>query len=395
MYLGGLVAGLFPRGTPTLAWAVLLNVGAFALGYLSWDTFRRLEAVHSRPLRVGGKPLTKQGLQWSLRITWAAGVVVFALCALRLVFISMRYEIDLLRLVSDPELWRRYLVMYVGQTVYETHATTIAISICNSLFSIGFVLLGISLYIGTRRNRYIYVLLFLTLSIIIGLVNLNRKEVMVNILFLVFSYLFVHSIARIRTRSEMIRSLVCPMAFLFLLFVLIELLLNKGGTFGPRNRVTGFLFSIYWSIASPLAALGEFIRDFKGDYLLGESLFFPIHKWLHRFGLVSQSELAVFSEKLYIPYVANVYSYLRNVYEDFGMLGVAIVPYLLGWGVSALRRTAQVCFAGFNLYLILLVLIFFSFYNYVFASNQFYLQAVFGWLFFRYDLRSLGEYDPQ
>lgn len=389
LYLGGIVAGVFPRSTPALAGAVILNVGAFALGYLSWDLFGRIDGGRLAAVRTPGKPLTEERLKWSLRIALVAGGVVFFLCALRLFIISSTYGIGLLHLISDPELWRRKLVAYVGGSVHETHITTIAISLCNSVFSIGFVLLGVLLYVYDNRSRYVYVVVFLLLCIAIGILNLNRKEVMVNVLFVVFSYLVMHSVRRTRTTAEVVRGLFAPIAFLFLLFVLIDLLLDKSQTYGDRSRLTGFLFSLYWSIASPVAAFGEFVQNFNGDYLLGESLFFPVHKWLHRFGLVSQSELRIFSEKVYIPYVANVYSYLRNIYEDFGMLGIAIVPYVLGWITSVLRPRATFCLAHLNLYLILLVLITFSFYNYILISNQFYLQALVGWLFFRFDLRAL------
>ena len=45
-------------------------------------------------------------------------------------------------------------------------------------------------------------------------------------------------------------------------------------------------------------------------------------------------------------------------------------------------------FAFLNLYMVLLVLILFSFYNYSLMSNQVYLQVLFGFLFFRYELPS-------
>jgi hypothetical protein len=91
--------------------------------------------------------------------------------------------------------------------------------------------------------------------------------------------------------------------------------------------------------------------------------------------------------------MVNVYSYLRNIYEDFGILGIAVVPYLLGWISSALRVRASLLLPYLNIYLILLVMIVFSFYNYLLVTNQFYLQALFGLVFFRFRLQGLERID--
>jgi oligosaccharide repeat unit polymerase len=82
--------------------------------------------------------------------------------------------------------------------------------------------------------------------------------------------------------------------------------------------------------------------------------------------------------------MANVFTYLRNLYEDFGILGVAVIPYLLGWAISAVRERARRHFGFLNLYVVLFVFIFFSFYNYFLISNQVYLQVLFGFVLFRY-----------
>jgi len=69
------------------------------------------------------------------------------------------------------------------------------------------------------------------------------------------------------------------------------------------------------------------------------------------------------------------------------MIGVVTAPYALGLATSALRARAAGYFPYLNLYLVLLMLILFSFYNFSLFSNQSYLQMLFGFLFFRYELR--------
>ena len=391
LYLAGVSTGIFPRGAPGAMWAVFLNVVTFLLGYLTWNTFCGLETERCRVPTPAGVPLTAKRLTASLKIAMVCGLVAVGLCAARLVILSSTYSISLPRLISDPTLWRRTLTTFVDQTVYETRLTTMAISLSSSVFSAGFVLLGILLYFGRSRSRYLYVLVFLLVSLGIGFLNLGRKEVTVNVLFVMLSYLFVHRVYRIRRTSEVLQDLLVPPAALAALFILIDVLLQKSQTYERETRFAGFFFSLYWYIASPLAAFAEFMKDHNQAHLMGQSLFFPLYKWLYRLHLVPEGTVSVLMEKVYIPYGANVYSYLRNIYEDFGFVGVAIIPYILGSLAAGLRRRAEVFLPYLNLYLILLILIIFSFYNYLLMSSQYYLQAILVLLFFRFRLTDLDK----
>jgi oligosaccharide repeat unit polymerase len=391
LYLAGRHTGLFPSAGPLALALVLLNVGTFALGYLTWSTYTRLYAAGAEGLARSGTPLTAARLRRCLQVTLASGAIALLLLAARLVVIAVTYKVGVVRLLSDPVLWRKMVVLYLGQTVGETRLMTVAVSVSSSLFSIGFVLLGVLLYFGRDRRRYVYVLLFFLLLIGIAVVNMSRKEVTVNILFLTLSYLFLHQAYRRRTTAEVLRTLFVPLAGVLLLFVLIDVLLSKSHDFGHQSWLRGFLFSLYWYIAAPLAAFAEFLADHDGTYALGRSMFLPLYKWLYRLHLAGGAGLDLYPQKLHIPYAANVYSYLRNVYEDFGVFGVAVVPYVLGWATSAAERGAHVLFGCLNLYLILLALIIFSFYNYLFSSNQYYLQAFFALVFFRYSMTDLDD----
>lgn len=179
--------------------------------------------------------------------------------------------------------------------------------------------------------------------------------------------------------------LLIPLLAVIVLFLAIDLLLRKSAAYGQVNRLQGFAFHLYWYIASPLAAFNDFLTTFNGAYEWGQNTFFPIYKWLCRFGLAPQAEMSVYGEKVYLPYVANVYTYLRNFYADFGLLGVALAPYALGWLTAAVQSQARRYVHYLNLYIVLLMFILFSFYNFFPSSNQIYLQILFGFLFFRYE----------
>ncbi len=387
-YAAGVSFGISPRGLGPVLGVVLLNVTAFSLGYLTWTGICQMHPVPRRPA-APGVPLTAGRMKWSLRITLAFGFVALGLCLYRLVLVASYSKVAPLELLMDPLLWRRKLVVFVGEGLYETRLSSVATSISYSIFSVGFVFLGIWMYLGRSWTRYVYLAAFLFLALAMGMLNLSRKEVVVHLMFLILTYLFVHRVYGRRDMHQVARGLLGPFAIGVVLFVLVDIFLKKSSIYGIGGRLTGSLFSLYWYIASPLAALGEFLANHKGDYLMGQSLFLPIYKWLDRFELVPPTTLVFFNEKVYVPYMANVYSYLRNIYEDFGTLGVAIYPYALGWITAIMQRRAALFLPYLNIYIVLLVLIIFSFYNYLFVSNQFYLQLALPLVFFRFRLTGL------
>jgi len=322
-----------------------------------------------------------------LNLTLLFGLIAVGFCVLRIVILSQAVGIDLSRVLAKPILCRKIIAAPIAPAMYDVRLCTIAITLAGSIFSLGFVLLGILLYFGRGWRRYGLALLFLLVSLSIGLLSLARQEVTINVLFVVLSYLFLHHWHRLRRGWAAVGPLLVPLAALIVLFVLIDLLLRKSQIYRPQNRLHGFFFSVYWYLASPLGAFAEYVR--RGDHTLtlGQSLLLPFYKWLARLDLVPATSKTVLTDWLHIPYAANVFTYLREIHEDFGFAGVAVVPYGLGALSTVLRRHAGGAFPCLNLYLILLVVLIFSVYSYLLVSSQFYLQAAFALLFLNYDLR--------
>ncbi len=397
LYAGGLRTGLFPPAAPQIVWAVLLNVTAFSLGYLTWNMLGRQRTEDGTLALPTNRRLTAAQLKGHLNVTLGFGLLAVVLCAARVAILADAYKIDLRRVVSSPYLWRQILTNVITPDMIGIRLCTIGITLASSVFSIGFVLLGILLYVGRSRWRYGYVLLFLLMSLGVGMLSLARKEVTINILFTVLSYLFMHQWYHTRRTREVAWHLIAPIAALVALFLVIEVLLQKGATYERQSRLMGFLFSIYWYLASPLAAFGEFLKSHSHDWRLGQSLFFPIYKWLVRFGLLAPTDTTsiVYMEMIFIPYPANVYTFLRNIYEDFGVVGFAVIPYALGALSATMRYQAHRCLAHLNLYMVVLIVIIFSFYHHLLVSNQFYMQVFFGFVIFRHELDASHGIDAE
>lgn len=385
LYVAGVNAEFFPSPSPLIWWAVALNVTAFSLGCGTWGLWRRRTTDGAECCAFADSALTAQSLRRYLKITLLFGVLAVALCAVRVAVLAWTYEIELSRLIASSHLWRQTLTRPIAPNMMAARLCTIAITVTCSVFSVGFVLLGILLYLGRGRSRHGIVILFLLTALGVGLLSLARKEVTINILFMALSYLCLHQRYRTRRPREVARHLVVPVVALVLLFALVDVLLRKGAIYDPGRRLMGFLVSIYWYLAAPLAAFGEFLKTHDHDWYLGQSVFLPFYKWLARLHLVPPADAMsiIHMEKLHIPYMVNVYTYLRNIYEDFGFFGLAVIPYLLGLLAGGIRRRAERFLPYLNFYMIVLVVLVFSFYDHLLVSNQYYLQAFFGFLLFR------------
>lgn len=387
-YLLGVISGVFPDIEPIAAAAVLLSVLAFSLGYLTWTLLQQAMPPSAPAPLLASQSLKADKLARSLRFTLFMGLIALLLGFYRVAVIASHFGSSFFELITHPGLLRSQLVMYIDASVSRISVIPILISLTSSFFAIGFVLLGVFLYTTRTATKYVYLGGFLFITLAIGLTNLSRYEVTVNILYLVLAYGLMCASSGGKSLRDAVFDLLLPLASVVLLFAAIDLLLGKSSAYGHTDRLRGALFSFYWYLASPLAAFNEFIAAFDGHHRLGQYMFFPIYKWLQRFHLAPEADISVFGEFVFIPYVANVYTWLRSFYEDFGLIGVAAAPYTLGLVMSVLRTRAAGYFPYLNLYMILLVFIFFSFYNYFLFSNQVYLQILFGFLFFRGELEA-------
>lgn len=387
-YVLGVSFGVFPGTGLATGAIVLLNVLAFCLGYLTWMLFQGLTPSRDVTSLRSATPLRADSAARLLKLTLFMGLVAFLLGLYRIAVIASYFNSGFFELLTHPGLLRLQLVIFIEASLTRINYIPMLISLTSSFFSIGFILLGVFLYLDDTRVKYIYLAGFLLVGLAIGLTNLSRYEVTVNIVCLVLAYGVMYASGSRKTPRHAAFDILLPLTAVVLLFIAIDLLLGKSGEYAQPDRLRGFFFSLYWYIASPLAAFNDFISTFNGHYSLGQNMFFPFYKWLHRFALVPEPQLILYGEKTFVPFMTNVYTYLRNVYEDFGALGVAIVPYLLGWATCAIRPRACRHLHFLNLYMVLLVLILFSFYNYSLMSNQVYLQILFGFVFFRYELPS-------
>ena len=386
LYLGGVATGLFPPPHALTVGALLLNVSTFSLGYLTLSLLRELPPQRLEPLRADIDPLLPRRIQRALAFTLLMGVIALPLTLYRITQTAAGSDTGLFELLTNPTLRRDHVIESFVTGAWQTRPTIMLMSLTNGFFVMGFILLGVFLRLDTTARRYVYLSGFLLVGLVTCLVNLSRYDMTTCVLYLVLAYGMTAPATGGRTDHRLFRHLLPPVLGVVLIFVVVELLLHKSATYHQTGGWRTHLFPFYWYLSSSVAAFNDFLGNFQGVHSLGERTFSAFFKWLHRFHLIGPHNFPFLYEFIHIPYGVNTYTYLRVFYEDFGLLGVAVVPYVYGGLMAALKDPARRYFPYLNVYILLLVPLLFSWFHYCLQSTQFYLQILFGFLLFRYDL---------
>ena len=391
LYLGGVFTGLFPAPHGLTIVALSLNLVGFSLGYLTWALVKGLTPPPVERLPAPNESALPRRIQRALAFTLLMGVVALPLMLYRLMN-SGGVHRGALELLLNPPLLRTQVIECFLTGAWQASPVTMLIALTNGFFVTGFILLGVFLRLDHTMRRYVYVCGFLLVALASCLLNLSRYDMTTWVMYLVLAYIMTAGALGDQRGHRMARDLLPPVLGVALIFIVVELLLHKSDTFHLAGGWRKHLFPFYWNVASAPAAFNDFLGHFHGAPTLGERTFPAFFKWLHRFHLAPLHSFPILYEFLFIPHPVNTYTYLRIFYEDFGLLGVAIVPYIYGVLMAALYGPARRRFPYLNAYLLLLVPLMFSWFHYCLQSSQFYLQILFGFLLFRYELPARLSY---
>lgn len=90
-----------------------------------------------------------------------------------------------------------------------------------------------------------------------------------------------------------------------------------------------FLIQIYDYFTAPLAKFNQIAIHDSPEYSLGWSSFRPLMYLLYKLGIFSNySDTEYLFEEYRLPFYGNVSPAIRFFYEDFGVIGVFVMPYL-------------------------------------------------------------------
>lgn len=86
--------------------------------------------------------------------------------------------------------------------------------------------------------------------------------------------------------------------------------------------------SIYLYLSSDVGVLSKYLDSNGENTKFAENSFFIVHVFLSRLGLIERP--LDFQKGYHIPMWTNTGTYIRELHADFGILGVFLVPYLIG-----------------------------------------------------------------
>ncbi len=87
--------------------------------------------------------------------------------------------------------------------------------------------------------------------------------------------------------------------------------------------------SIYLYVSGDVGVLNKYLEHNDENTRFGENTFMPLYNLLAKFNFVKEPK--TYQKGYYIPMWTNTGTYIRELHADFGILGVVLGPFLLGF----------------------------------------------------------------
>ncbi len=245
------------------------------------------------------------------------------------------------------------------------------------------LLLGGILFTSKKLSHQLVAFSSPFLGIIYGIITFSRYALVYSLVFWLLSTLFVSFFLNSKERKRVTKLI----GYIFILFTLIFLLLSyliinlRLFVASQRDIQKIFFQQLNYYIIGNVVGFDQFLRHGL-NLEWGASIFRSIYKWLVRFGI--WDDLKIIETNYNFVFISskiqtNTYSYLRVLYEDFGVTG--LMSFSLAWGVISAKIADYFLrqFTLLRLYLIVLTsfAFFISFFGfYLVALSKIFLDIV-------------------
>ena len=269
--------------------------------------------------------------------------------------------------ITDPTYVRRFILdLYLGEGNVPINRVLFKIfSYLSSLISITIILAGA---ISTKKGSKLISIFPLFIVLLITLLNLQRYTFIQHYFYwLISSYVFTYYYPQ-KEQKLAIKSFVRQLlAFVILSFVLALLILGIRLLLAAGIDVEKVFQSFYFYIAGNIFSLDKYLLKDTDPYY-GVSLFRAFIRWFAAFGLVDESLIMSPHYEFYKLYntTGNTFGFFRVPYEDFGLFGIIIIPYIWGWlGFSAMKAyVKKFTFVRLGIVVFLMFSFFLSFFGF-------------------------------
>ncbi len=154
----------------------------------------------------------------------------------------------------------------------------------------------------------------------------------------------------------------------------------------PPEWSYGIISNYLYYFSSPIA-FSEYLQNSENySTPFGQRLFTPIYNIILR--IAGLPRINTIDEFVQIPYSTNIYTVLRDIHSDLGVMGIVFCPILFGYIFSVMYRSKEVF--GQSVFLMLIgCAMFFPLYNSL-SFGMFFLSITLLFvlhLFFRFNLK--------
>lgn len=240
----------------------------------------------------------------------------------------------------------------------------------NYISNSGFIsiLLGGILFASKSKYRVFGLLAIISL-IVTQLVSVGRYRFITGLIFFIVSYTYFCYFFDNKLRNRRIIELFFMLLISSISITLLSYIVLKFRSPLELDLLGLLKKSLYYYVTGGVVAFDNFLStDFK--FLYGESSFRSIFKWLARIGIWAESDVINVHNsftKVSPTYSMNTYTFLKSLYQDFGIVGCLFIPFI--WGVITYNTVHKVLtnFSILSLFWLCLftfslVITFFSFY---------------------------------
>ena len=193
------------------------------------------------------------------------------------------------------------------------------------------VVVGGTIYTFPKKKLISVYPLFV--SLIYSIVEFKRSSFVANYIYwLISAFVFIYY-QPLKIQKKNIKSLFKQLiAFTIILVVFSLSILLMRYYYYTTSFKNVLINSFYFYIAGNIWFLDKFLST-DPELLYGLSLFRSIVSWFSRFGLMEKSKVLMHHYGFYtIKSVSmNTFTYIRVLYEDFGLIGVVFISYI--WGI--------------------------------------------------------------
>lgn len=233
-----------------------------------------------------------------------------------------------------------------------------------------------------RGKNTFHSILPLILSLLVSLFTFQRFFIINNFVLWFTSIVLVYPFMELSEKANLRKKILKLITFSsFVLMLFSFTVINLRVSYGEKNisleKVTDVAIeSNYTYFAGNIVSLDNFIQQ-NQSYKKGMVIFREFFKWFARFGLWDENDLVKGKNKFTDigPTEVNTYTFIRRLYEDFGLIGTVILTFFWTFTVNFVSSNYFNKFSLLRLYLtsVLIFSLFMSFYDFTLIKYPFYL----------------------